>query len=145
MDVEKIVGIDHLAGLVADAESDGHRFLTRLVQEWSDGTNQFSRPGEGLFEVRIQAEIAGVGGLNVDPYVGDLSVGRVRHLYVATSLRRLGIGSALLARIVEEASRVFHVLRLRTYNPTASVFYCSRGFNEVQSDEFCTHELKLDA
>src|SRR5262249_3904959 len=40
---------DRLAGLIAEAEEAGVRFVRRLVEEWEGGANRFSRPGEALF------------------------------------------------------------------------------------------------
>lgn len=143
--VEEIATIEQIAPLVSDADSDGHPFVARMVQEWHEGTNRFALPGEHLYGVRRETAIVAVGGLNVDPYVTDQTVGRVRHLYVARSHRREGCGSILLERIIDDARRAFDLLRLRTLNPDAAAFYLARGFSEVADDEFCTHALRLDA
>jgi GNAT superfamily N-acetyltransferase len=145
MDVKVLSDVDGLAALVQEATSDGYEFLIRLVQDWNDGTNRFSRPGECLQSAWMEGTLVGVGGLNVDPYAADPTVSRVRHLYVARSYRRLGVGSRLLARIVGDARDVFRMLRVRTYNSDASAFYVARGFSEVSDDDFCTHRLKMDA
>jgi N-acetylglutamate synthase-like GNAT family acetyltransferase len=143
--LEEISAIEQIAPLVSDADADGHRFVKRMVAEWHDGTNRFASPGEHLYGVHCEGTIVAVGGLNVDPYLADSAVGRVRHVYVARSQRRSGVGSMLLHRIVEDAHGVFDLLRLRTYNPDAAAFYVARGFSEVREDEFCTHELQLGA
>lgn len=132
-----------LGPLVADAERDGHRFVTRLVGEWQDGSNRFDRPGERLYVATVGDELAGAGGLNVDPYASDPAVGRVRHLYVAGRYRRRGVGSALLDTIVTGARGRFDRLRLRTRNPAADVFYVARGFERVHGEDACTHVVVL--
>ena len=144
-DLRELSDMDLLADLAVDAESDGHRFVTRLIEEWEDGTNRFSAPGERLYVAVVSGRPVGVGGLNIDPYAGDAAVGRVRHLYVATSERRLGVASELLDRIVSDARSRFRLVRLRTRNPQAAAFYRSRGFAEVDDDEFCTHQLAMGA
>ena len=51
----------HFAGLLAESEASGYQFLRRVVDEWENGANRFSRPGEAL----LVAEMDGrwVGGL----------------------------------------------------------------------------------
>ncbi len=58
--------------------------------------NTFSRPGEIPFEARFSPEMAGIGGLNTDPYLGDPPIGRIRRLYVAPNFRRLGSNESLM-------------------------------------------------
>lgn len=142
MEIADMTGIEELA---SDAESDGHRFVTRLLDEWRDGTNRFAADGECFYAARLEGKVVAVGGRNIDPYVSDPNIGRVRHLYVARSQRRRGLASLVLQRIVDDGRRHFGVLRLRTRNPEAAAFYRARGFVEVIDDEFCTHELELGA
>jgi hypothetical protein len=78
--------------LVLESEAAGHPFLRRLVDEWASGRNRFDRPGEVLLAARVGERLAGVCGLNVDPYAAATGVGRVRHLYVCLADRRLGVG-----------------------------------------------------
>ena len=143
--VEVINDVDELALLAPDAEADGYTFVSKMVAEWRDGTNRFDQQGEGCWGVRTNGRLVAVGGLNVDPYLTDLDVGRVRHLYVALANRRSGYGSRILTRIVAEAAQHFSVLRLRTFNPVAAAFYVAEGFTEVFGDEFCTHLRKTSA
>ena len=81
-----------------------------------------------------------VGGLNIDPYAASASIGRVRHLYVASSARRLGVGAILMRRIIDDAARTFEILRLRTSTAEAAAFYEQLGF-ERTSEEAATHRL----
>jgi GNAT superfamily N-acetyltransferase len=132
---------ERLAELAMDAERDGHRMVSRLIAEWTEGTNRFDRPRERLYVATVDGRVVGVCGLNVDPYVADERIGRVRRLYVSAGERRLGIGSVLVERILQDARGAFDVLRLRTRNPVAAAFYESHGFIEVEGDEACTHQL----
>jgi GNAT superfamily N-acetyltransferase len=102
--------------LQAESEQAGLRFLRRLADEWASGANRFDRPGEVLFGARIRGELVAVGGLNVDPYATAPRVGRVRHVYVLSAYRRLGVGRQLVAEIVAEARGRFDSLRLSTAN-----------------------------
>src|SRR5262245_15867190 len=51
--------------------SEGFRFLQRLRDEWNSGVNRFTEPGEAFFVARHPASLAGVCGLNRDPYSSD--------------------------------------------------------------------------
>lgn len=115
--------------LEAEAVAEGHAFLTKLKRRWTEGSNRFDRRGELLLAAySSQNELIGIAGLNVDPYVDDPTLGRVRHLYVSPSSRRWGVGKALLERITEHARGHFKTLRLRTQNPDAVIFYGAHGF-----------------
>jgi GNAT superfamily N-acetyltransferase len=134
---------DRLAVLIADSERAGQRFVRRLADEWASGGNRFDRPGEMLFAAWRERELVGVGGLNVDPYAEAPLVGRVRHLYVLSTARRLGIGQQLVERIIETARGQFDSLRLRTFNPDASRLYERLGFRRRDDVADCTHVMEL--
>ena len=38
-----------LAPLIAESEQAGLRFVSRLAEEWENGSNRFDKPGEALF------------------------------------------------------------------------------------------------
>lgn len=129
--------------LVAESEQAGLRFLRRLADEWTSGVNRFDRPGEALFGARIGRELVAVGGLNVDPYVQNPRIARVRHLYVLSAWRRHGIGARLVTEIVEAARGRFERLQLRTTNPEAARLYERLGFERRDDVPHCSHVLKL--
>lgn len=83
---------DRLGALIVESEQQGLRLVWRLADDWASGANRFDRPGAELFVARIDADVIGVCGLKIDPYVADPSIGRVRHLYVLVAYR--GSGSA---------------------------------------------------
>jgi GNAT superfamily N-acetyltransferase len=60
------------------------------------GTNRFNKRGEAIFAASAAGALIGVCGLNVDPYASDPRVGRVRHLYVLSGFRQLGVGRQLV-------------------------------------------------
>lgn len=129
--------------LQAESERAGLRFLRRLADEWASGANRFDRPGEVLFGARIRGELVAVGGLNVDPYATAPRVGRVRHVYVLSAYRRLGVGRQLVAEIVAEARGRFDSLRLSTANPAAARLYQGLGFARRADVAHCSHVLDL--
>jgi GNAT superfamily N-acetyltransferase len=134
---------NELSALSVAAYREGHRFVRRLLEEWRTGANRFSAPGEGLFVAEVGTAVVGVCGLTVDPFAGDPTVGRVRHLYVAPSFRRAGVGSELVSRVTHAARRGSFVrLRLRTGSREASDFYRACGFKPADGDTW-THELDL--
>lgn len=114
---------DCFAALVVESEQAGWRCVRRLVEEWANGANRFDRPGEALFAALLGGGVIGVCGLNVDPYAAAQCVGGVRHLYVLSAYRRLGIGRQLVGAVIEAASSRFDKLRVRTGNPAAAQLY----------------------
>jgi GNAT superfamily N-acetyltransferase len=132
-----------LATLIAESERGGLRFVRRLADDWTSGANRFAQPGEALFVARSGEHVVGVCGLNVDPYAAEPNVGRVRHLYVLSAYRRLGIGQQLVATIIETARGRFERLRLSTSNPEAARLYERLGFRPRADDGHCTHAMEM--
>ena len=131
--------IDRLAGA---AREEGHDLVSRLVEEWHDGSNRFDRPGEMLAEVRCDGVLCAVGGLNVDPYLDDPTVGRIRHVFVHPSQRRLGVGRALVGFLVDHARSSFRRVRLRSAREPGPPFYAALGFMPTDEAD-ATHALDL--
>ena len=143
--IEKLqeLPLDQVRDLLADSEAAGSRIVRRLVDDWVDRTNRFDRPGEVLFGAWAGGRLVGVCGLNVDPYAGDDRVGRVRHLYVLTPSRRLGVGRQLMTEIIDRAGRRFDTLRLRTNDAAAARLYVAMGFRASAESDHFTHVLDL--
>ena len=133
---------DEVMPLVIEAESQGHRFMRRLVDDWVSGANRFQKTGEFLLSACIEGRLVAVGGLNNDPYALIEHVGRLRHVYVLDTARRLGIGTLLVKRIMEDAAESFSMLRLRTKTTDAAEFYERLGFQKT-SEQSATHVIRL--
>lgn len=131
--------LNALAPLVAESERTGWRFLQKLLDEWATGANRFDKPGEAFFAAWVAGKLIGVCGLNVDPYIKDRRIGRVRHLYVLSDFRRLGVGRRLVEAVVAAAKGRFVLLRLRTENGKAAEFYEELGFHRSSEMPDCTH------
>ena len=131
-----------LDGLRAESVAEGYRFIGRLCDEWASGANRFDAPGEALFVAVSNGQVAGVCGINCDPYAHDPHTGRVRRLYVARACRRTGVGRALLQAVVAHAGGHFRRLRVRT--DEAGAFYIQSGFRRVESEPATTHVLDLN-
>lgn len=137
MESELPAEIERLAEIGA---REGFSFVERLVREWQSGENRFAAPREVFFFLYRDGALAGFGGLNVDPYAGDTSVGRVRHVYVDPSLRGGGLGGRLVRAIVGAARPGFGRLRLATRQ--AAAFYENLGFVPT-AEEGATHVMEL--
>ena len=138
-----VLPLNRLGELIAESEAAGFHMLRRLEREWASGENRFDAPGEALFLTTVSDRIVGLCGLNRDPYTGDVSIGRVRHLYVLASYRRQGVGRGLIETVVATARPSFRVLRLRTDSEDADRFYIAAGFRRSIGDPSCTHEIDL--
>lgn len=125
--------------LQAQAITEGFRFLTRLVDEWKDGSNRFDQPGEGLFGALRNGKLIAVGGLSYDPYAGA-DIGRLRRVYVSRAARGQCVGKALVRQLLGYAAQRFRVVRLSTDTPEGAAFYLRCGFQPVQ-DDFATHVI----
>jgi ribosomal protein S18 acetylase RimI-like enzyme len=134
---------DLFDALIAESEGAGYRFVRRLADEWASGANRFDRPGEALFAARTDGHLTGACGLNVDPYTPAPGVGRVRHLYVLTDYRRLGVGRRLVEQVLDAARGRFERLRLSTQNPAAAQLYERLGFERRIGAPDHTHLMEI--
>ena len=126
--------------LVEIGVGEGFTFVGRFVVEWEAGRNRFNRPGEVSLFAYLEGVLVGFGGLNLDPYQTQPSVGRVRHVYVEPARRGCGVGGALVRELVRRARPAFATLRLTTQQ--AAPFYEHLGFAPV-SEHKATHRLAL--
>jgi nucleoside triphosphate diphosphatase len=94
-----------LVAMRNEARNEGYHMLDRLAAEWDAGTLRFDRPGEALFAAYANGELAGIGGITIEPTVpGAL---RMRRFYVRRPFRRLGIARRLALALLNrpEAAR----------------------------------------
>lgn len=129
--------------LAAEAADEGHAFLERMQDDWDTGKNRFSAPGEYVVGISLGDRLVAIGGLNKDPYAIEATTGRLRHLYVATPHRRIGVGRALVDTLLSQAGSYYHRIRLRTDSAEAAAFYESYGFQTIQEPD-ATHNLRLN-
>src|SRR4249919_3646042 len=119
--------------------------VSRFIEEWLDGRNRFSGAGEKAYVARRGDRISAVCGLNLDPFAGSETIGRVRRLYVALPDRRNGVGTAVVSQLMADARGVFEWLHLRTYDRDAAAFYVAVGFDTVIGNESYTHRRRVVA
>ncbi|MDQ6436749.1 GNAT family N-acetyltransferase [Mesorhizobium sp. LHD-90] len=130
------------SALAEESRKEGFWMLVTLANNWEDGRNRFNKRGEALFGAWLDNELAGVCGLNVDPYVAGRREGRVRHLYVGTAHRMNGVGRQLVWSAIDKARKHFPVLNTRSPE-TAFGFYETLGFERLDGDDGATHRMKL--
>ena len=130
------------SALLAESQSEGHRMLLRFAENWADGSNRFTHPGETILGAWSGDALVGVCGRNVDPYDPHLRAGRVRHLYVAQAARRDGVGRTLIAAVCDGAAVRFDYLNTNAPE-TAFAFYERMGFVRLENGGYATHRLML--
>jgi GNAT superfamily N-acetyltransferase len=128
-----------LESLAAAAEHEGFRFLTRFVRDLRASAAALDTAREFFLGAVIDDRVVGVGGVTPDPYVDDPATGRIRHLYVAGSSRRRGVGAALMRALEARACQQYDRLRLRTDTRDGAAFYERLGYLPVNHDT-ATHE-----
>ena len=57
-------GFDNLR---AEAGAEGHAMLDTLATDWAAGKTRFDRSNEALFAAYMGEDLAGIGGLTLDP------------------------------------------------------------------------------
>lgn len=103
MEIEQLTTLPHdIQGLVLESQSEGFRFLQRLIDEFDSVVNRFNGPGETLLAVRDNDTLIAIGGLN-----NCNGVGRLRRFYVSKKYRRAGVGRRLLKQLESDASHSF--------------------------------------
>lgn len=129
--------------LESESLRQGFRMIGRLRQGWErDADHRFDRPGEMLAGAFLDDALIGIGGRSIDPYAGDLRIGRVRHVYILEGHRGAGIGRLLLENVIRGAGQHFSRLNLRA-PPAAFGFYEHLGFTRAEGLETVTHHLLL--
>jgi len=139
--IRKIDGdrIAEMTLLEREADEEGYKFVGRAIREFENGDNSFSQRGEILYGVYSKSRCLGVCGLNIDPYTTKTGIGRVRHLYVSSKYRRMGIAKVLIDIIIVRAEKYFDILRLKS-TKDAIGFYDKLGF-EQKNEEHESHRL----
>ncbi len=144
--VEKIDDLNtiDISHLVEESESEGYRFLTRLVEEYKNGTNTFNKPGEALFSINNkEGNVVAIGGVNQSDFADEMTEARLQRFYVLDEARRKGVGSQLLEGIVEHSKNVFKKISVRTESSKADAFYRANGFEFDDSSTETTHVMKF--
>lgn len=132
-----------IEALAEESAREGFRFVRRLLDEHASGQARFDGAGEVLLGVFDGDELVALGGVTRDPYGGDATVGRVRHIYVRPSHRRRGVGGWLIAALEAHARGHFTALVLRTDTEAAARFYEALGYAPLAPGGTATHRREL--
>ena len=111
--------------LRAAARAEGYRHIERLADEWTAGTVRFDREGEALMAATLSRELAGVGGLTIDPVQPETL--RMRRFYIRAAFRRNGIGWALAEHLLARARALGRTVTVNT-GAGSEPFWRSLGF-----------------
>jgi GNAT superfamily N-acetyltransferase len=126
--------------LRAEARAEGYLFVERLATDWSSGTTSFDREGEALLVAHVNGELAGIGGLTIEPVVPHAL--RMRRFYVRLAYRRSGIGRMLATALLERARSTSRLVTVNA-GPGSAAFWESLGFAPDARDGH-THIQQLD-
>lgn len=130
--------------LKAESLTENFNMLRRLDAGWRSGENRFEAPGEKLLGLYIDDRLAGVCGLNRDPFSECARAGRIRHLYLSKQHRGTGAGRHLLLAIMSGTVEVFDYLNIHA--PAAAIgFYLRMGFTPVNDEPRVTHRVNCRA
>jgi GNAT superfamily N-acetyltransferase len=127
-----------------EALAESYNFVETLVEECRSGANRYDRAGETLLGCFDGAVLVAVGGLNIDPFANDPTVGRLRRVYVRPAWRSRGVGRELVMTLVKTAREHFRRVRLRAETAGAARLYERLGF-AATADPDATHEMELKA
>ena len=91
-----------LDAMRAEARAENHSMLDTLARQWASGETRFDRPGEALHAAYVDGELAGIGGITLEPSM--LGALRMRRFYVFQRFRRSGVARALAGTLLEHCA-----------------------------------------
>jgi GNAT superfamily N-acetyltransferase len=123
------------------ADGEAYDMLAMLAREWADGSNRFDQPGEALVAAMDGDVLAGMGGMNIDPFVfGAL---RMRRFYVRPAYRRKGVARLMADALLDRPEIDGRTITLSAPQGEAARFWEALGFIRDDSDGH-THVLSGD-
>lgn len=135
--------LEALHPLLSASLAEGYDFIQRLWDEYEAGLTTFSEPGAILLGMTRQNVLIAIGGVHPDPYLKAPHIGRIRHVYVVPSARRLGLGAQLVRGLISQSSGQFSLYTLRTLTDHGHAFYTELGFTTTPRFDHATHLLAL--
>jgi GNAT superfamily N-acetyltransferase len=132
---------DGFDALLADAASEGVGAMARLAEGWASADQRFEDDGEALLGALLAGELAGIGGLSVEPAATE-PARRMRRLYVRPTFRRQGVARTLASALIQEALDQVDLLTCNAAaSPAAAPFWEAQGFSPNPSGPW-THLLR---
>jgi GNAT superfamily N-acetyltransferase len=129
--------------LRAEAAAEGHGNMDRLAVDWASGAQRFDREGEALLAAFVDGELAGIGGITVEPTATEAAALRMRRLYVARPHRRGGVARTIASALAQEAFGSAAWITVHAGNPGAEAFWEAQGFIRVRGRPW-SHELRRE-
>ncbi|KAA0698679.1 N-acetyltransferase [Neorhizobium sp. P12A] len=127
---------DDVTLLASAAEREGYEHIRRLVDEWADGLNRFSRRGERLLVAFEENDVVAIGGLTVEFSRVDWL--RMRRFYVLPQYRGRGIGRMIARELLNHAKAFTDRVTVHAGDPDAALFWHAMGFQPMQCESY-TH------
>ncbi|MDR7117037.1 GNAT family N-acetyltransferase [Caulobacter sp. BE254] len=135
---------DGFDALLADAASEGVSHMARLAEDWASRDQRFEDDGEALLAALLADELAGIGGLSIEPAAAE-PARRVRRFYVRPAFRRQGVARTLASALIQEALDQVDLLTCNAAaSPAAAPFWEAQGFSRDSSGPW-THVLRRSA
>ena len=131
------VGFDALR---AEAGAEGYRFVERLAADWGSRELRFDRPGEVLLAAYAGNELAGIGGLTLDPVLPETL--RMRRFYIRPRYRRSGIGRRLATALLERAAQAGRPVTVNAASGSAQFWEILAFVSDMRDGH--THVLRPD-
>lgn len=135
---------DGFDALLADAAAEGVGNMALLAEGWASGDQRFDGDGEALLGALLAGQLAGVGGLSVEPAAAE-PARRVRRFYVRPAFRRQGVARALATALIQEGLDQADLLTVNAAaSPAAPPFWQAQGFSRDTTGPW-THVLRRSA
>jgi GNAT superfamily N-acetyltransferase len=116
----------NIAVLEAEARAEGFGLIDTLIREWADGTNRYEGVGEVLMTIRQDDELAGIGGVTVDPAVPNAL--RMRRFYIREAFRHRQLGRRLAVALIDKVTPFNKPIFVNAGTQAAPAFWESIGF-----------------
>lgn len=128
---------DGFEALRLEADREGHNNMSRLAAERAAGDPFFI----ALLAAYRGGELAGIGGLTVEPAPAIEPALRMRRLYVRPDARRGGVARTLASALIQEAFDQTALVTVHAGGEAAARFWEAQGFTPVL-DRPWSHELR---
>ena len=123
--------------LMALASDEGHRNMARLADELSTGSMTFI----ALLAAISEGDLAGIGGMTLEPEPALEPAIRMRRLYVAPGFRRTGVARSVVSALLNEAWDQVDLVTVHAGTADAGQFWEAQGFSKVEGAPW-THQAR---
>jgi GNAT superfamily N-acetyltransferase len=121
-----------------EASDEGYRQMERWAADCTSSAERFAAPGENLLAAVVAGELAGVGGITVDPK--NQAALRMCRCYARPAFRRHGVGWCLAEAVLAKARNTAHPIAVNAPMGVAARYREALGFVQDCPDRH-THAL----